>query len=314
MSFEVLEPGMLALVQDAGRHGYQHMGVTTGGPMDEFSFFWANRLLENDLNAPQIEITFGRFSLQANHDACIAITGGDLGARINDRAIEPWRTHRISKGDRLDFNTPVSGLRAYLAVSGGFRPAMKLGSCATVSREGLGGLDGKGAKLARGDTLEFEKNAPVTEACLPESEIPDYQKDLRLGVIPGYQYQSFPLVQRMKFFSCDYEISPNIDRMGYRLQGDAIFSDLDGIVSEGIAYGAIQVPKDGQPIVLMKDRQTIGGYPKIGCLSALDAGLLAQRGPGASVSFYLSDVAEAEGRRMLFNQRLKTDRPGVRAT
>ena len=312
MSFEVVEPGMLALIQDSGRYGYQHMGVTTGGPMDEFAFFWANRLLDNDLNAPQVEITFGRFSLLAQDDACIAITGGDLGARINDREISPWRTHRISRGDRLDFTAPVSGLRAYLAVSGGFRPAMKLGSCATVSREGLGGLDGQGAKLAKGDKLAFEKNLAFVEAFLPGSEIPDYRQHLRLGVIPGYQYQSFPAVQRMKFFSCDYEISQNIDRMGYRLKGDAIYSDLDGIVSEGIAYGAIQVPKDGQPIVLMKDRQTIGGYPKIGCLSALDAGLLAQRGPGASVSFYLSDVAEAEGRRMLFNQRLKTGAPDVR--
>ncbi|GBO83426.1 biotin-dependent carboxyltransferase family protein [Marinobacter salsuginis] len=314
MSFDVLEPGMLALVQDAGRYGYQHMGVTTGGPMDEYAFFWANRLLNNDLNAPQIEITFGRFSLKANHDACIAITGGDLGARINDRAIAPWRTHHISKGDRLDFSAPVSGLRAYLAVSGGFRPAMKLGSCATVAREGLGGLNGKGAKLAKGDKLEFDQNAPFVEAFLPEPEIPDYHQHLRLGLIPGYQYRSFPAVQRMKFFSCEYEISQNIDRMGYRLKGDAIHSDLDGIVSEGIAYGAIQVPKDGQPIVLMKDRQTIGGYPKIGCLSALDAGLLSQRGPGSSVSFYLSDVAEAEGRRMLFNQRLKTGAPGVSTT
>ena len=207
----------------------------------------------------------------------------------------------------------MSGLRAYLAVSGGFKPAMKLGSCATVSREGLGGIDGQGAKLAKGDRLEFERNAAFVEAFLPESAIPDYQQHLRLGVIPGYQYESFPAVQRMKFFSCDYEISQNIDRMGYRLKGDAIHSDLDGIVSEGIAYGAIQVPSDGQPIVLMKDRQTIGGYPKIGCLSALDAGLLAQRGPGSSVSFYLSDVAEAEGRRMLFNQRLKTNAPGIRA-
>ena len=210
MSFDVLEAGMLALVQDAGRYGYQHMGVTTGGPMDEFAFFWANRLLNNDLNAPQIEITFGRFSLKANHDACIAITGGDLGARINDRAIAPWRTHHISKGDRLDFSAPVSGLRAYLAVSGGFRPAMKLGSCATVAREGLGGLDGKGAKLAKGDKLEFDQNAPFVEAFLPEPEIPDYQQHLRLGLIPGYQYRSFPAVQRMKFFSCEYEISQNI--------------------------------------------------------------------------------------------------------
>ena len=192
MSFEVLDPGMLALIQDSGRHGYQHMGVTTGGPMDEFAFFWANRLLDNDLNASQVEITFGRFSLLAQDDACIAITGGDLGAQINDKTIEPWRTHYISKGDRLDFNAPISGLRAYLAVSGGFQPTMKLGSCATVSREGLGGLDGKGAKLAKGDKLEFKKNSPFIETFLPEPEIPDYRQHLRLGVIPGYQYRASP--------------------------------------------------------------------------------------------------------------------------
>ena len=313
MSFEVLEPGMLALIQDSGRYGYQHIGATTGGPMDEFAFFWANRLLDNDLNAAQVEITFGRFSLLAQHDACIAITGADLGARINDREIAPWRTHRISCGDRLDFTAPVSGLRAYLAVSGGFRPAMKLGSCATVSREGLGGLDGHGAKLAKGDRLEFDRAETFVAALLPEPEIPDYRQHLSLGVIPGYQYRDFPAVQRMKFFSGDYQVSQNIDRMGYRLKGDAIHSDLDGIVSEGIAYGAIQVPSDGQPIVLMKDRQTIGGYPKIGCLSALDAGLLSQRAPGTSVSFYPSDVAEAEARRLLFNRRLKTGAPGIRA-
>ena len=313
MSFEVLEPGMLALIQDSGRYGYQHTGVTTGGPMDEHAFFWANRLLDNDLNAPQVEITFGKFSLLALDDTCIAITGGDLGARINDRDIAPWRTYRINQGDRLSFATPVTGLRAYLAVSGGFQPAMKLGSCATVSREGLGGIDGHGSKLAKGDRLACSRTETFIDASLPEIEIPDYRKPLRLGVIPGYQYRNFPRLQRMKFFSGDYEVSQNIDRMGYRLRGEAIHSELNGIISEGIGYGAIQVPSDGQPIVLMKDRQTIGGYPKIGCLSALDAGLLAQRAPGTKVSFYLSDVADAEARRMLFNQRLKTGAPGIRA-
>ncbi|WP_341582456.1 biotin-dependent carboxyltransferase family protein [Marinobacter metalliresistant] len=305
MSFEVLAPGMLALMQDSGRRGYQHIGVTTGGPMDEFAFFWANRLLDNDLNAPQIEITFGGFSLLAHDDTSMAITGGDLGARLNNRDIRPWRTYRISRGDRLEFTAPVNGLRAYLAVRGGFKPAMKLGSCATVSREGLGGLHGNGAKLAKGDRIGFAKTDNLVDAALPDTEIPDYREPLRLGLLPGYQFRHFPPVQRMKFFSDDYEVTQNIDRMGYRLQGDAIHSDLDGIVSEGIAYGAIQVPSDGQPIVLMKDRQTIGGYPKIGCLSALDAGHLAQRGPGASVSFYLGDVAGAEAQRLLFNRRLR---------
>ncbi|WP_166263492.1 biotin-dependent carboxyltransferase family protein [Marinobacter caseinilyticus] len=306
MSFEVLNPGMLALLQDTGRVGYQHIGVTTGGPMDEHAFLWANRLLDNALDAPQLEITFGKLSLLAHADTCIAITGADLGARINDRQAPPWRTHRIRRGDRIDFNTPVAGLRAYLAVAGGFQPTFKLGSCATVSREGLGGFDGQGKKLAKGDKLPFNPGTDEIAAAVPPEDIPDYRQSLRLGVIPGYQYPHFTPIARARFFSSAYEVSQNIDRMGYRLTGDAVHSELDGIISEGIAYGAIQIPADGQPIVLMKDRQTIGGYPKIGSLSALGAGQLAQRGPGASVSFYAMDVGEAEALRMIFQHRLKT--------
>ncbi|MBW4934062.1 5-oxoprolinase subunit C family protein [Marinobacter sp. F4206] len=312
MTFEVLNPGMLTLIQDIGRQGYQHMGVTTGGPMDEHAFLWANRLLENPLDAAQLEITFGRLSLLAHSDTWIALTGADLGARINDRAVQPWQTYRITQGDRIDFGIPVSGLRAYLAVSGGVQTPAKLGSRATVSREKLGGLDGTGAKLAEGDRIPIGTPAPVRETSVPYSDIPDYRKPLRLGVVPGYQYRHFQTAARNRFFSGEYEVSQNIDRMGYRLSGAAIHCDLDGIISEGIAYGAIQVPADGQPIVLMKDRQTIGGYPKIGSLSALGAGQLAQRAPGASVSFYPTDVAEAEARRMIFNQRLRKGAPGTR--
>ncbi len=309
MSFEVVDPGMLTLVQDLGRFGYQHIGVTTGGPMDEHAFLWANRLLGNPLNAPQLEITFGRLSLLAHSDTTIALTGADLGARLNDRAIEPWQTHEIRKGDRLSFSIPVSGLRAYLAVTGGLDVPARLGSAATVSREQLGGLDGGGNKLVKGDRISLGEPRPVAKASVPYSEIPDYRKPLRVGVIPGYQYRHFPRSVQAKFFTSEYEVSQNIDRMGYRLKGEAIHGDLDGIISEGIAYGAIQIPADGQPIVLMKDRQTIGGYPKIGSLSALGAGQLAQRAPGASVSFYLSDVADAEVRRMIFNHRLRQGAP-----
>jgi len=311
MSFEVLDPGMLTQVQDMGRLGYQHIGVTTGGPMDEHAFLWANRLLNNPLNAPQLEITFGRLSLLAHSDTSIALTGADLGARLNDRPIAPWQTYEIKQGDRLSFSMPVVGLRAYLAVSGGLDVPARLGSAATVSREQLGGLDGTGAKLAKGDRIPLAPPSAVAKASVPYSEIPDYRKPLRVGVIPGYQYGHFPRSARARFFTSEYQVSQNIDRMGYRLSGEAIHGDLDGIISEGIAYGAIQIPTDGQPIVLMKDRQTIGGYPKIGSLSALGAGQLAQRAPGASVSFYLTDVAEAEARRMIFNYRLRQGAPGT---
>lgn len=304
MSFEVLNPGMLSLLQDRGRCGYQHLGVTTGGPMDEHAFCWANRLLGNDLNAAQLEITFGMLALRAEADTSIALTGADLDARLNGDSIKPWRTHRICKGDRLEFNAPVSGLRTYLAVAGGFLVETKLGSCATVAREGLGGLSGDGGKLVKGDRLPFKPHSAGIDGQVPPWAIPDYSQELEVGVILGYQQASFPRKELMKLFSGSYQVSQNIDRMGYRLSGDAVHSDLNGIVSEGIAYGAIQIPSDGQPIVLMKDRQTIGGYPKVGCLSALGAGQLAQRGPGSIVRFYPMDVAEAEGQRMIFNRAM----------
>jgi allophanate hydrolase subunit 2 len=118
----------------------------------------------------------------------------------------------------------------------------------------------------------------------------------------GYQQDSFSKTALDTFFSTQYEVSQNIDRMGYRLTGTPISGALNGIISEGIAYGSIQVPQDGQPIILMKDRQTIGGYPKLGCLSALGAGQLAQRAPGASVSFFPMDIDQAEAERHLFDQ------------
>lgn len=311
MSFEVLDPGMLTQIQDQGRIGFQHIGVTTGGPMDEHAFSWANRLLNNPINALQLEITFGGLTLLAHTNTLIALTGADLGAQLNDQPIKPWQTYEISKGDKLSFRMPVAGLRAYLAVSGGLDVPAKLGSSATVSREQLGGLDGNGAKLAKGDRIPLMPLAPVAKAMVPDSDIPDYQKPLRVGVIPGYQYEHFSRMERDRFLNTEYEVSQHIDRMGYRLTGEAIQCDLDGIISEGIAFGAIQIPADGQPIVLMKDRQTIGGYPKIGSLSALDAGQLAQRAPGAAVTFYLSDVAEAEAQRMMFNYRLRQGPPGI---
>lgn len=301
MSFEVIKPGFLALIQDLGRFGFQHMGVTTGGPMDEHAFCWANRLLGNKLNAPQLEITFGQLTLKAHENTCIALTGADLNARLNDKKVHPWRTYRVRKGDTVTFESPICGLRSYLAVIGGFEIDPKLGSVASVTREQIGGLR-NGESLKVGDRLYFRSSIKQPHGVTPTWAIPDYQAPLELGVMLGYQDKEFPNTELMTLLSCEYEVSQNIDRMGYRLTGAPIRCNRDGIVSEGIAYGAIQIPQDGQPIVLMKDRQTIGGYPKVGSLSALDAGQLAQRAPGSLVRFCLSDIAEAEAKRMVFNR------------
>ncbi|WP_409418927.1 biotin-dependent carboxyltransferase family protein [Marinomonas sp. RS-M-Aa-14] len=303
MAFKVIKPGLLALIQDLGRHGHQSIGLTTGGPMDEVAFRWANALLDNDSNSAQIEVTFGMFVLEAQADTSIAITGADLAATLNDKSITPWQTYAIKKGDVLAFHQPIWGLRAYLAVKGGFHCEPTLGSVATVMREKIGGLTGKGDKLQKGDLLGYQVCHEHEQRSVPRLAIPNYGNK-EIPVILGYQYRSFSSLERANFFSSDYKVSSNSDRMGYRLEGQDIHSDLTGIISEGIAYGAIQVPKDGQPIVLLQDRQTIGGYPKIGCVTRVGGSILAQQKPGDIIQFTPITVDQAEQERHLQMARL----------
>ncbi len=303
MAFNVVKPGMLALIQDLGRHGYQHLGVTSGGPMDELAFRWANALLDNNDNAPQIEITFGMLTLEAQANTSIAITGADLGAQLNDKPILPWQTYPVKKGDVLSFQQPNHGLRAYLAVKGGFQVEPVLGSVSTVMREQLGGLSGKGKKLEKGDKLPFTGTDDHVQRIVPRLAIPNYDNP-DIPVVMGYQFKTFSGLDRAHFFGSDFKVTPDSDRMGYRMNGRAIGGDKKGIISEGIAYGAIQIPNDGQPIVLLRDRQTIGGYPKIGCVTAFGGGLLAQKKPGDIIGFHCVSVDQAERERLLQMARI----------
>jgi len=307
MSFRIIDPGPMTLIQDAGRHGYQHLGVTTGGPMDEQAFDWGNWLLGNPRGVAALEITFGMLVMEAESEMTLALTGADLGARLNNTPLPSWQTFVARPGDRLSFSRPVRGLRAYLAMSGGIRASARLGSVATVPREQLGGLNGDGQPLQRGDRLQPLWDQPRERRNLPERAIPDYSEPLRLGLIPGYQYDHFSVAQRMNFLTSRYTLTPNMDRMGYRLSGPAVSHEQSGIISEGIALGAVQVPQDGQPIILMRDRQTIGGYPKMGCVFSLDLARLSQKLPGDQVEFTLLDAAEAENRRMLYDRQFATD-------
>lgn len=315
MSFKVIAPGFLTTVQDQGRFGYQHLGITTGGPMDEHSFTWANDLLGNPAGTATLEITYGGLTLEALEDVCIAITGADLDAQLNQTSIETWRTYMVKRHDRLVFKQPIAGLRAYLAVKGGFTAPQTLDSCSTVLREKLGGFDGQGRKIEAGDLLPFAAGQAYLNAHVPKKEIPDYNKALEVGLIESYQFDLFPRSERIKIYTESYEVTQNIDRMGYRLSGKPIKCSQDGIVSEGISCGAMQIPKDGQPIILLKDRQTIGGYPKMGSLTSLGIGQLAQRGPGAKIRFFPMDIEEAQAERFIFNQRRAIIRPSLtRAT
>lgn len=298
MAFKVLKAGMLALIQDLGRYGYLSTGITTGGPMDEMAFRWANALLENSPNAAQIEITFGGLALEAQADASIAITGADLAATLNDKPLLPWQTYAVKKGDLLRFQQPVWGLRAYLAVKGGFLCEPTLGSVATVIREKLGGLTGSGDKLEKEDIIPYQEDQTFKQMRVPRAAIPNYGQG-EIPVILSYQSSSFSEADKETFFSQEYTVSNHCDRMGYRMEGAAIGNDIKGITSEGIAYGAIQVPQDGQPIVLLRDRQTIGGYPKIGCTTAYGGGVLSQQKPGDKIRFVLTSIEQAEQQRQL---------------
>lgn len=290
-AFKVLQPGLLTLIQDAGRFGQHRIGLTNGGPLDHSAFHWANRLCQNDRNASALEISIGGLVLESQVNTYIAVSGAEMPFKINGVEQARWRTHKIKAGDKLEFGFATQGARAYLAVAGGFTIAPSFTSSATVSREAIGGLNG--GKLAQGDLLPCAETneAPLLE--LAAHEQPNYSNNANLRVILGYQHASFSAVQQRLFFSSEYQLSDKVDRMGFRLQGQKVKSSLNGILSEGICHGAIQIPADGQPIVLLNDRQTIGGYPKIGSVIALDTAKLSQLMPGAKVTFEQISLEQA---------------------
>ncbi|WP_434362322.1 biotin-dependent carboxyltransferase family protein [Parasalinivibrio latis] len=289
---EVINPGLFTLIQDPGRFGVGHLGLSSGGPVDLHAFCWANKLLGNKADAACLEIMMGNASFRAMTDITVALTGADTQPRIDGYPQPHWRAFNLKQGQTLQLGFAQSGLRAYLAVAGGIQAPDFLGSKATVVRNGLGGLPVLGEKLGTGNKIQAGDKIPVRHKCkkthlysVPKTYIPDYPDTLSVGVIPSYQFDSFSSSSVEQFFNSEYEITQQSDRMGIRLSGPAIKSKLKGIISEGIAPGSIQIPADGQPIVLMNDRQTLGGYPKIGCVTRLAQSKLAQAKPGTTVRF-----------------------------
>lgn len=285
----------LCLLQDAGRFGVRHLGVTQGGALDWVSMSWANKLLNNALDAAVIEVTLGGLTLLAESDCCLALAGADLGAMLDDRPITPWRSFFVRKGQQLRFSRPITGARAYLAAPGGFAAVDVLGSCATVTREGLGGLDGSGKALSEGDQLSYS-GASFELHALPDHLIPDFSEQRPLDVVLGAQIGQFSGVSLFDVFNSDWTLDSRADRMGMRLLGPELVYQGKPMISEGIPLGAIQVPPDGQPIVLLNDRQTIGGYPRLGALTPLSLTRLAQKLPGSVVRMkaVVQDVAHRE--------------------
>lgn len=269
----------LCQLQDAGRFSVRHLGITQGGAADWLSMGWANWLLGNVPGAAVIEITLGGLELYAQGDCHLALAGADLQATVDGAALLPWRSFNLRRGQRLVFNAPAEGVRAYLAAPGGFVGAQASGSVATVARDGLGGLHGNGAALAADDVLSCA--APVGPGReIAVARIPDLSLRQPLDLVLGAQAADFSGQSLFDAFNAQWTLDSRADRMGVRLLGPALVYKGAGLVSEGIPLGGVQVPPDGQPIVLGNDRQTIGGYPRLGALTPLACARLAQASPG----------------------------------
>lgn len=306
--FIVKQPGILSLIQDGGRFGTFNIGLTNGGPLDKNAFQWANKLCGNTLNVSVIEVSIGGLCVVAQKNTVIAVTGAKNQFTINGVQKQLWRSHSIQEGDTLEFGYASKGVRNYLAVKGGFDVSPSFGSTATVCREGVGGLNGN--KIMAEDVLPYASLQSTSigksnHLMLPKKYQPSYGGEVVLNTIPSYQQQHFSAVEQRLFFGCEYQVSTSCDRMGYRLEGKAISCDIDGILSEGICHGAIQIPSDGQPIVLLNDRQTIGGYPKIGAVTALDTAKLTQLAPGDKVRFEAITMEQAHNNFHLHLSRFK---------
>lgn len=295
----------LCQLQDAGRFGVRHLGVTQGGAADWQSMTWANWLLGNGLQAPVIEITLGGFSVIAQRDCTLALAGADLAATVDGQPLKPWRSFRLRQGQTLDFVQPLNGARAYLAAPGGFDAPRVLGSCATVIREQLGGLDGKGHALAKGAELGFSDIQPALRE-LHHAWIPTLTDAASLDVVMGAQIGDFSGQSTFDAFNCPWALDSRADRMGIRLLGPTLVYQGPPMISEGIALGAVQVPPDGQPIVLLNDRQTIGGYPRLGALTPLSLARLAQCLPGQRVTLRPTTQEVAQRQQVQWMQRLNS--------
>ena len=196
--FKVIQPGLMTLIQDAGRFGHHRIGLTTGGPLDALAFKWANRLVDNPMNTTALEISFGGLVLEAETNAQIVLAGAEMPLKINGIEQDRWHAHKIKAGDKIEVGFSAQGARAYLAVSGGFQVAHSFSSSATVTREGIGGFTGE--KLQQGDYLHCQAPVKHKGYRLPEQHRPDYADNITLRVIAGYQQHAFSDYQKRLFF------------------------------------------------------------------------------------------------------------------
>lgn len=291
---EVLDVSGLATFQDSGRRGWQSYGVPVSGPMDWFAYRAANSLLGNSTDAVVIEIGLGEFALRALRNTTLAVTGAGFEVENYVWKFPLWTTFYVRAGWHVQVKKTSGGNWAYLAIAGGFETPSILGSKSTYLRGGLG------SALRGGDILEAGKPASelskLAARDFPVGKYMKYSQSPVIEVIPGPQEDRFTNEGLQSFYENEYTLSRSFDRMGYRLQGNPIpHSGSMDLISEGMTMGSVQVPASGQPIVMMADSPTTGGYPKIANVTHADLPVLAQCEAGVSkIRFKETTVEEAQ--------------------
>jgi biotin-dependent carboxylase-like uncharacterized protein len=292
-AFRVISPGSFTTVQDRGRYSFIDRGVPPSGVLDPFAYRIANLLAGNPADAAVLEITVTGPALEVLGETDVALTGADMAVTVNQYAAPMWQTVRVQKGDVIRIRQARSGCRSYLALTGGIDVPVVMGSRATCVKAKIGGIEGR--VLRKGDLLGRIPLKPLTKPLtLPAAFIPVYAPDIALRAVAGPQEEAFRTGLEI-FFGGIYEVTPEADRMGYRLQGPPVHHDEgfpQSIISEPTVPGNVQLPADGQPIILLVE-QTTGGYTKIATVISTDLSKIAQALPGNQVRFQRVTLEEA---------------------
>ncbi len=295
MSITVLNPGLLTTVQDMGRTGYQQFGVSVSGAMDPRAAEIANILVDNPSGEAVLECTMMGPHLQFDTAVCIAVTGGDLGPTLDGAPLPSYRAVAVQAGQVLRFTGPRAGCRAFIAFSGGLDIPEVMGSRSTDLKSKLGGLAGR--KLEKGDVLPLRAPRTDLKNLSGRSIAPEFvpRPVYTLRVVLGPQDDAFSPEGIRTFLTQTYTVTPQSDRMGCRLEGAAVQHTAPAdIISDGIAFGAIQVPSSGMPIIMLADRQTTGGYTKIANVITADFRILGQLKAGDKLRFEGVSIQHAQ--------------------
>ncbi len=293
--FEVIRPGFLTTFQDQGRPGYRQYGLAVSGALDEASHAWGNALLDNDNQACSLEITLGQCQLKTLAPCQIAVTGADLAFTINHQSAPRYQALSLHQGDILHWSQAKQGMRAYLAIASGFQSEIHFGSRSVSLREGVGQPIQAGQILnGIAQTKSINIDRPFPQNALPSL---CHANTLVLHMLPSDQFNDFSAASQQAFFQQTFQLSADSNRTGLRLQAtQALSTPYANMISEGMLPGSIQIPPDGQPIIMMKEAPTIGGYPKIGTLFTTELNQLAQAMPGQKIRFQAENFIACENR------------------